>query len=65
MPAPVVAKLNATIMTGLADADVRKRLIDAGYEPAAKNTPQQFGAFIAADVAKWRELVEKTNMKAN
>ena len=65
MPAPVVAKLNATIMTGLADADVRKRLIDAGYEPAANNTPQQFGAFIAADVAKWRELVEKTNMKAN
>jgi tripartite-type tricarboxylate transporter receptor subunit TctC len=64
-PVPVIAKLSAAILAGLGDADLRSRLIAAGYEPAAKGTPQQFGGFIAADIAKWRELVDKTNMKAN
>jgi len=64
-PAPVIAKLSAAFMAGLDDAELRKRVSTAGYEPAARNTPQQFGAFIAADTTKWLDLVEKTNMKAN
>jgi tripartite-type tricarboxylate transporter receptor subunit TctC len=64
-PGPAIARLNATIMESLGDADIRARLVAAGYEPAARNTPQEFAGFIAADIAKWRELVEKTNMKAN
>jgi len=50
---------------GLDDADLRAKLTTAGYEPAQKNTPRQFGAFIAADTAKWVDLVAKTNVKAN
>ena len=50
---------------GETDADVRAKLTTAGYEPAQKNTPRQFGAFIAADTTKWVDLVAKTNMKAN
>jgi tripartite-type tricarboxylate transporter receptor subunit TctC len=64
-PAPVIAKLNGVLGAGLDDAALRQRLIGAGYEPAERNSPQQFGAFIAADIAKWRDLVGKTNMKAN
>jgi len=64
-PVPVIAKLNAVLSAGLDDAELRQRLIGAGYEPADKNSPRQFGAFIAADIAKWRDLVAKTNMKAN
>ena len=64
-PARVIAKLSAAFMAGLDDAELRKRVSTAGYEPAARNTPQQFGAFIAADTTKWLDLVEKTNMKAN
>jgi len=45
--------------------NLRGKLTTAGYEPAQKNTPRQFGAFIAADTAKWVDLVAKTNMKAN
>jgi hypothetical protein len=29
------------------------------------SAPREFGAFIAADTAKWVDLVAKTNMKAN
>ncbi len=64
-PEPVIAKLSAALNAGLDDAELRRRLIDAGYEPAEKNSPQQFAAFIAADTAKWRDLVAKTNMKAH
>jgi tripartite-type tricarboxylate transporter receptor subunit TctC len=64
-PAPVVAKLGSAFLAGLDDAELRKRVMAAGYEPAAKNTPQQFAAFIAADTAKWLDLVAKTNMKGN
>jgi len=41
------------------------RLNAAGYELAAKNTPQEFSAFIADDTAKWADLVAKTHMKSN
>ena len=60
---PVVAKLNAALVAGLDDAALRARLTAAGYEPAGKNSPQQFAAFIAADTAKWVDLVARTRMK--
>jgi len=64
-PEPVIAKLAGALGAGLDDADLRAKLTTAGYEPAQKNTPRQFGAFIAADTAKWVDLVAKTNLKAN
>ncbi len=64
-PAAIVAKLNAALAAGLDDAALRQRLNGAGYELAAKNTPQQFSAFLAADTVKWRDLVTKTKMKLN
>jgi tripartite-type tricarboxylate transporter receptor subunit TctC len=64
-PAPVIAKLSGALLAGLDDGELRKRVAAAGYEPAEKNTPQEFAAFIAADTAKWLDLVAKTNMKGN
>src|SRR5262249_52349426 len=64
-PPPVGARLSEALLAGLGDAELRKRVATAGYEPAEKNTPSQFAAFIAADTAKWLDLVAKTNMKAN
>jgi tripartite-type tricarboxylate transporter receptor subunit TctC len=62
-PAHVVEKLNKALQGGLDDADLRHRLAVAGYEPAEHNTPNEFGAFIRSDAAKWIGLVEKTHMK--
>jgi tripartite-type tricarboxylate transporter receptor subunit TctC len=64
-PEPVVAKLADALAAGLGDAELRHKLTTAGYEPAQKNAPHQFGAFIAADTAKWADVVATTNMKAN
>src|SRR5215467_12367186 len=59
-PVAIVVKLNSTLQRGLEDAALRERLEAAGYEPAERNSPDDFAAFIAADTSKWAELVEKT-----
>jgi len=37
--------------------------VAAGYEPAARNSPDDFVRFIPADTEKWVALVEQTKMK--
>ncbi len=64
-PAAVVAKLNSALQRGLEDVALRERLAAAGYEPAERNSPDEFATFIAADTSKWAELVEKTNLKVH
>lgn len=64
-PAPVIAKLNAALLHALDDGELRHRLEVAGYEPAAHNTPEEYGAFIKSDAEKWISLVKKTGMKAH
>src|SRR5229473_1509744 len=60
---PVIAKLSAALDAGFDDAELHKRVLASGYEPARRNTPEDFGRFIAADTAKWTALVAKINLK--
>ena len=64
-PAAIVGKLSSTLQRGLDDPELRQRLATSGYEPAARNSPDDFAAFIRSDTAKWVALVEKTNMKSH
>jgi tripartite-type tricarboxylate transporter receptor subunit TctC len=63
-PVAIVEKLSAALQRGLDDPDLRQRLAAAGYDPADRNSPDDFARFIDADTAKWVALVEKTKMKA-
>jgi len=62
-PGPIVAKLNSALQRGLDDAELRKRLEAAGYELAARNTPEDFARFIGADTVRWIRIVEKANIR--
>ncbi len=64
-PGPVIARLSAAMNAALDVPDVRDKLAVVGYEPAAHNSPRQFGQFVKADTDKWTALVAKTAMKAN
>ena len=44
-------------------AELRERVLASGYEPARRNTPEEFGKFIAADTAKWIDLAARINLK--
>jgi tripartite-type tricarboxylate transporter receptor subunit TctC len=61
-PAAIVSKISADTATVLALDDAKKRLIEAGAEPAA-NAPDVFTKFVNQDIAKWLDLGLKANIK--
>ena len=62
-PAPVIARLNREVNGLLADPGFRKRLGELGLEPIG-GTPEETGAFIAAERARWREVILAANIRA-
>jgi tripartite-type tricarboxylate transporter receptor subunit TctC len=63
-PRAVVTKLNTEFSRAL-KTDVPQRLAAVGYEPAAENTPEQFLAYMKAEVAKWARVVKESGAKAD
>jgi tripartite-type tricarboxylate transporter receptor subunit TctC len=57
MPKDVVTRLNREIVTIIAKAEIRDRLIASGADPGG-GTPEQFGALIKSDIAKWSRAVK-------
>lgn len=57
-PQTVISILNKAINKALAMPDVRRQIESAGGT-AQGSTPQAFGAFLAADIARWRKLVAR------
>jgi tripartite-type tricarboxylate transporter receptor subunit TctC len=55
MPAPVVKQLNDTLAVVLRAPDMREKLSVEAIEPQVM-TPEQFGNFIKADIARWTQL---------
>ena len=58
----VVARLHAETVKVLKLPDVRERLGNVGAEPGA-NTPEQFGAFIRSETAKYARIVREAKIK--
>ena len=63
-PRSIVAKLNADTVKALADPDVKKKFADLGVE-AVSSTPEQFAAFIRAEMDKYGRLIKEANIKVN
>jgi tripartite-type tricarboxylate transporter receptor subunit TctC len=62
IPAPVVDKLNQAIRVALQKPNVAKAIENDGGEPDP-TTPQAAGEFLAAEIAKWREVITKAGIK--
>jgi len=63
-PKPIVTRLNQEIVRALRLPDVGEKMSADGSEPVG-STPEQFGAHIKAEVAKWRDLIQKTGIRAD
>jgi tripartite-type tricarboxylate transporter receptor subunit TctC len=61
-PPEVVNKLHASVMAILATPEMKDRLDKAGAEVRAM-TPQQFGAFIRDEKARWAKVVKESGAK--
>ena len=62
-PKPIIEKVNGAAVAALNSADLRKRLIDIGAEPAPMS-PEELRAFISAEIVKWREIINRGGVSA-
>jgi tripartite-type tricarboxylate transporter receptor subunit TctC len=62
-PPHVVARLNAEINRVSSLPDVRERFAREGIDPA-RETPEQFRAYLQTEVAKWSKMVKDTGLRA-
>ena len=58
LPAEITARLNAEINKALATPALKERLSAEALEPMPM-TPEQFGRFIQADIARWSKLARE------
>jgi len=62
-PAPAIARLNAAIVTILNDPAYRARMEALGEE-ATPSTPEELAATIAAESARWKQVIEAAGIRA-
>jgi tripartite-type tricarboxylate transporter receptor subunit TctC len=61
-PPDIVRKLNEAIVAAMQTQDFRDHLATLGAEPRPQ-TPEEFGRYINADVAKWSKLVKDNDVQ--
>ena len=62
-PVEIIDKLNKAINAGLADPQIKGKLIDLGGDPMPM-TPAQFGKFLADETEKWAKVIKFSGAKA-
>jgi tripartite-type tricarboxylate transporter receptor subunit TctC len=61
-PAEIIEKLNAGLNEVLRQPDVAERLKQLNVE-FRENTPDEFRAFVAAEIEKWGSVVREANIR--
>jgi len=60
-PKEIVARMQAEVAGVVRSPEVRERFSASGAEPVA-STPEQFGAYLAAEVKKWGQVVRQAKI---
>jgi tripartite-type tricarboxylate transporter receptor subunit TctC len=63
-PPPIVSRLNDEMRKALATPEMRERLAGMGASPAP-TTPEQFAAFVRAELAKYEKVVRFSGAKVD
>jgi len=61
-PAAVIKRLNQSINQALTETDVQRALLTLGMDPTP-NSPDEFQAYLDADLARWTVLVNALGLK--
>src|SRR3954466_2694472 len=62
LPRPILDRLNAAVNRTIVDPTTKERLEQLGSEGGG-GTPEEFGALIREDSAKWAEVIKKSGAK--
>jgi len=63
-PRPIVSRLNAELVKIMHTPDVKERLAGMATDPLT-STPEEFAAYLKQEIAKWGDVVRKSNLKAD
>jgi tripartite-type tricarboxylate transporter receptor subunit TctC len=63
-PRAAVDNLSSQVLAGVADANVKARLLALGIEPVPRG-PAAFGKFIADETAKWAKVIKFANIRVD
>jgi tripartite-type tricarboxylate transporter receptor subunit TctC len=62
-PRAIVTRLHGEIIKLIAVPDTREKLLSQGFEPVG-GTPEEFGAYIKSEIAKWAKVIKTAKIKA-
>ena len=63
-PPDIVRRFNSDFNRIISTPEMRKRMIENGYEPMG-GPPERFGEFIRAEIAKWAPVVKSANIRVD
>jgi tripartite-type tricarboxylate transporter receptor subunit TctC len=63
-PRPIVARLNTELVKVMHSPEMKERLAGIGTDPVT-STPEEFAAYIQAEIGKWGEVIRKANLRAD
>ena len=63
-PADIIKRLNAEFNRIIGTPDMKKRMLDNGYEPVG-GPPERFGELIRAEIAKWAPVVVAAGVRVD
>ena len=61
-PQPLIQKISGDVQRVVAMPEIRDRILADASEPVG-NKPEEYAAFIRAEITKWRAVIKQANMK--
>ena len=63
-PRPIITRLNAEFVKIMRAPEMKERLATMATDPLT-STPEEFGAYIQREIAKWGDVVRKAGLRAD
>ena len=60
-PRPIIDRLHAEVVTAVAAPDVKNKLLELGVDTRA-STPEELQKFLAAEITKWGQVIERAKI---
>jgi tripartite-type tricarboxylate transporter receptor subunit TctC len=62
-PRPIIDRLSRAVAKVISDPALQQRMAAAGTSPPASSTPEELGALLRSESAKWRSVIERAGIK--
>lgn len=63
LPSSAVSELNAACVSALAQPDMMEKLALLGSTEPAKQSPQEFGSFLSAEIGRYAQVIKSAGLK--